>query len=219
MNTLRAGLVATMACFVLAVSACAGATNPASTAALETTPPGSLAVVPTEPPTAVATTEPPIALDVPQSCDAVISVTDVAEIVGIPMMAVPWSEVSAPDGSSPADHLPGPIARDAARNARERLDCMWWPTGGGRLSLPIHVLRLDAAVHADFVASLEASTEYVPSSIAGYAVFLRDYENEVHGLSLSYAMVDDVWVAIDTPFGPDERDAVMTQVIANLTSH
>lgn len=174
-----------------------GPTDAPSQAASESAAPASSA--PTDP-----------TLTLPADCGAVMSDAELSALTG-------EDQYLAPDLPS-LEALPGPVARDTARTAAERLDCLWWIVNVWEGSLPLFISRTSAAAQTALIDGLLKSTLYSETTIGGERAFTSSYTDEIAVHQVVYVFVEDIWIAVVAPTEPATAVAIAERALASVTN-
>lgn len=149
------------------------------------------------------------ALALPADCGAVIGDAELSELTG-------RDQYLAPDVPS-LEALPGPLARDTARAADERRDCVWWIVNVWEGSLPIFVSRIADAAQSALIDGLVTSDLYAETVIGGERAFTTSYTDAIGVHQVVYVFVDDVWIAVVATVEPATAIAIAERVLASVT--
>ena len=174
----------------------AGATDASGEATVETSVPATSA--PAAP-----------ALALPADCGAVMSDAELSELTG-------QDQYLAPDVPS-LEALPGPVARETARTAAERLDCMWWVVNVWEGSLPVFISRTTPEAQTALIDGLLTSTLYTETSIGGERAFTTSYTDAIAVHQVVYVFVEDVWIAVVAATEPATAVAIAERALASVT--
>lgn len=165
---------------------------------------------PTAESSAPVTSAPPDpALALPADCGAVISDAELSELTR-------EDQYLAPDLPS-LEALPGPVARDVARTADERLDCLWWIVNVWEGSLPLFISRTSAEAQTALIDGLLTSTLYTETTVGGERAFTTSYTDAVAVHQVVYVFVEDVWIAVVAPTEPAVAVAIAERALASVT--
>lgn len=161
-------------------------------------------------PSAPATSAPAAsALALPADCGAVMSDAELSELTG-------QDQYLAPDVPS-LEALPGPVARETARTAAERLDCMWWVVNVWEGSLPVFISRTTPEAQTALIDGLLTSTLYTETSIGGERAFTTSYTDAIAVHQVVYVFVEDVWIAVVAATEPATAVAIAEHALASVT--
>lgn len=149
------------------------------------------------------------ALALPGDCGAVMSDAELSALTG-------EDQYLAPDVPS-LEALPGPVARETARSAVERLDCLWWIVNVWEGSLPIFISRTSAAAQTSLIEGLLTSTLYAETTIGGERAFTTSYTDAIAVHQVVYVFVEDVWIAVVAPTEPATAIAIAERALASVT--
>ncbi len=99
-------------------------------------------------------------------------------------------------GGSAADHMPGPLAADTVRSARQTEMCTWGiPFSDGGFS--VITAELTRSARDRLIASLRAASSYAERTLDGEVSFTHEEESELGTTAVVYVFVDDVWITVD----------------------
>ena len=149
------------------------------------------------------------AVVVPGDCGEVLSDAELSELTG-------QEQYLAPDLPS-LEALPGPVARETAQRADERLDCMWWVVNVWEGSLPLFVSRITAEAQAALIDGLLTSTLYTETTVGGERAFTSSYTDEIAVHQVVYVFVEDVWIAVVAAVAPTTAVAIAERALASVT--
>ena len=143
---------------------------------------------------------------VPDSCGELLSDEEVSALTG-------QDQYLAPESPSLVS-LPGPLARQTAEGAVERLDCLWWIVNVWEATLPVFVSRTSAEAQTALIDGLRTSTLYTETTIGGEPAFTSTFTDELFINQVVYVFVEDVWIALVAPIEPDVAIAVAEAALA-----
>jgi hypothetical protein len=149
-------------------------------------------------------------LALPHECNEVVSDAELSELTG-------QEQYLAPDIPS-LEALPGPLARDTAGAADERLDCMWWVVNVWEGSLPLFISRTSAEAQTALIDGLLTSTLYTETTIGGERAFTSSYTDEIAVHQVVYVFVEDVWIAVVAAVEPATAVAIAERALASVTA-
>lgn len=149
------------------------------------------------------------AVVVPRDCGEVLSDAELSELTG-------QEQYLAPDLPS-LEALPGPVARETAQRADERLDCMWWVVNVWEGSLPLFVSRITAEAQAALIDGLLTSTLYTETAVGGERAFTSSYTDEIAVHQVVYVFVEDVWIAVVAAVAPTTAVTIAERALASVT--
>ncbi len=149
------------------------------------------------------------AVVVPDGCGQVLSDDELSELTG-------HDQYLAPDRPS-LEALPGPVARETAQRADERLDCMWWVVNVWEGSLPLFISRTSAEAQTALIDGLLTSTLYTETTIGGERAFTSSYTDAIAVHQVVYVFVEDVWIAVVAAVAPATAVAIAERALASVT--
>ncbi len=158
-------------------------------------------------PATSAPTDPTLTL--PADCGAVMSDAELSALTG-------QDQYLAPDVPS-LEALPGPLARETARAADERLDCLWWIVNVWEGSLPLFISRTSAAAQTALIDGLLTSTLYTETTIGGARAFTTSYTDEIAVHQVVYVFIEDVWIAVVAATEPGVAVAIAERALDSVT--
>ena len=145
----------------------------------------------------------------PPDCGAVLSDAELSELTGQDQYLAP--------GLPSLEALPGPVARETARAADERLDCMWWIVNVWEGSLPLFISRTSAEAQTALIDGLITSTLYTETTLGGERAFTSSYTDAIAVHQVVYVFVEDVWIAVVAATTPDTAVAIAERALASIT--
>lgn len=150
------------------------------------------------------------AVVVPDSCGALLSDEEVSALTG-------QDQYLAPDSPSLVS-LPGPLARETAEGAIDRLDCLWWIVNVWEATLPLFISRTSAEAQTALIDGLRTSTLYTETTIDGELAFTSTFTDELFINQVVYIFVEDVWIALVAPIEPEVAIAVAEAALAAVSA-